>query len=249
MHRSYSIIARECQVPGYDGRNPNYFALVKQWLEVEHQGRWLMVVDNADDAELFYGTQNFNKYLPRCSQGMLLVTTRNKQVAVKVTKGQHSIEVNRMKDDEARDLMAKRLKDPFLSTSDLLILTSRLEHLPLALSQAAAFMQENNMTINEYLEFLENDETLIKLLDEDFEADGRDADSLHALAKTWTLSFRQIQQQNPFAGDLLSFLTICDESRLQDGLITTYIDRNHNSKGPLERAKALGVLKAFSLVS
>jgi hypothetical protein len=36
---------------------------------------------------------------------------------------------------------------------------------------------------------------------------------------------------------------------LQDDLISAYLGRNYVSKGPLEIAKALGVLKAYSLIS
>jgi hypothetical protein len=121
-------------------------------------------------------------------------------VSVKLTKGHRFIEVNRTKDDKARDLIGKRRKNLSLSISDSLTLACRLEYLPVALSQAVVFMQESNLDINEYLQFLKDDTTLMKLLDGDFEADGRDANSLRALIKTWTESFRK---RSPF---LLGYL-------------------------------------------
>jgi len=57
-------------------------SLVKAWLERKEHGRWLMVIDNADDLQLFFcqpeafgSTRapieggNLGRYVPECSHG------------------------------------------------------------------------------------------------------------------------------------------------------------------------------------
>ncbi|CVK95911.1 uncharacterized protein FMAN_13834 [Fusarium mangiferae] len=207
MQESYAKIIEQFEIP----RGENVLSdleLVKQWLESKHHKPWLMVVDNADDLNLFYGTDGLSRHLPTCPQGKLLVTTRNRQVAVRATKGQCLIEIPRMTESEAHDLLGEHLGFLSPDVADLFTLASKLEYLPLILVQAASFIKENGTSINEYLSLLEADENLIELLDEDFETDGRYPDSFQAVTKAWAISFRQIRRQNKLAAELLSIMAI-----------------------------------------
>ena len=68
-----------------------------------------------------------------------------------------------------------------------------LSSLPLAISQAAAFISENSVTVSEYLEMLVNDEEDLKeLLSEHLEDPRRDWSSENSVLRTWKLSFEQI---------------------------------------------------------
>lgn len=97
-----------------------------------------------------------------------------------------------------------------LEIADLSTLVLDLGDLPLILVQAAAFIQENSISIREYLNLLEDDENMVELLNEDFETSERDQESLRAVAKTWPISFRQKKRQNVLAGDLLSLISTLD---------------------------------------
>ncbi|EXK28260.1 hypothetical protein FOMG_15261 [Fusarium oxysporum f. sp. melonis 26406] len=188
MRQSYAMIIQQFEIPR--GENDlSDLELVKRWLEAEFHRPWLMVVDNADDLDLFYGTSGLSRYLPTCAQSQLLITTRNKQVAIRATKGRYCIEVPRMTESEAQELLGEHLGFLRPDFADLSTLALKLEYLPLILVQAASFIKENSISISEYLNLLETDENLIQLLDEDFETDGRDPDSLQAVTKTWTISF------------------------------------------------------------
>ncbi|KAK4201226.1 nucleoside phosphorylase domain-containing protein [Triangularia verruculosa] len=120
--RYAAATAAECRVPGYDDPKTDVLLLVKRWLERKDGGWWLMVVDNADDTQLFFGQQggsedgsapshegNLGRYLAECSHGAILVTTRNKQTGSRLTKGKRPIEVGRMDDDETAQLIRARL--------------------------------------------------------------------------------------------------------------------------------------------
>lgn len=249
MSQSYAAIAKLCQIPHHEDPGTNILALVKDWLQAKYRRPWLMVIDNTDNIQTFYGDDYLNQYIPLCTHGKLLITTRNKQVAVKMTQGQHFLQVDRMTGKESRELLITILKSSAFEGFSVSKVADRLEHHPLALVQASAFIQENSIPVEEYLVYLANDYTLVELLDQDFEANGRDPESFGAVAKTWRLSLRQIQQQHPLAGEVLSLLSIYSGVTFQNDIIDEYMEHHHGSKGLLERAKALGVLKAFSLIS
>lgn len=248
MRQSYAMIIQQFEI--HRGENDlSDLELVKRWLEAEFHRPWLMVVDNADDLDLFYGTSGLSRYLPTCAQGQLLITTRNKQVAIRATKGRYCIEVPRMTESEAQELLGEHLGFLRPDFADLSTLALKLEYLPLILVQAASFIKENSISISEYLNLLETDENLIQLLDEDFETDGRDPDSLQAVTKTWTISFRQIRRQNELAGDLLSLMSMFDHQNIPEEFLVTYLSLTYGDERTLERLRAIGLLKAFSFVS
>ncbi|KAG4258772.1 hypothetical protein FPRO03_13438 [Fusarium proliferatum] len=248
MQESYAKILEQFEIP----RGENVLSdleLVKQWLESKHHKPWLMVVDNADDLNLFYGTDGLSRHLPACPQGKLLVTTRNRQVAVRATKGRCLIEIPRMTESEAHDLLGEHLGFLSPDVTDLSTLASKLEYLPLILVQAASFIKENDTSINEYLSLLEADENLIELLDEDFETDGRYPDSFQAVTKAWAISFRQIRRQNQLAAELLSIMSMFDYQHIPERFLNTYLSLFYGEEKTLERLRAIGLLKAFSFVS
>ncbi|RYP18173.1 hypothetical protein DL767_009885 [Monosporascus sp. MG133] len=265
FRQAYASFAQECRVPGYDDPKTDVLPLVKRWLERKDCGRWLMVVDNADDTQLFFGQPvgpvdasasshegKLGRYLPECSHGAILATTRNMQTGSRLTKGNRPIEVGKMDGGETDQLLRTRLDGVGIALSESIALSSRLEHLPLALVQAAAFIQENVITVSEYLRLLDKgDQNLVDLLSEEFETDGRDSDAPRAVAETWALSFEQIQRQNAFAGELLSLMSFFDRQAIPSEFLTCYSEQQQGQepRGEVQLTKALGVLKAFSFVA
>jgi hypothetical protein len=198
--------------------------LVKRWLEGKDRGRWLMVIDNADDTQVFFSRRaepvtadasslegKVGSYIPDCAHGSVLVTTRNKETGSRLAHGKRPIEVRQMDGDESDALLRTKLEDEDLDRDELLVLSARLEYLPLALVQAAAFIQENSISVSEYLRLLgQSDQQLVDLLSEEFETVGRDSETSRAVTETWILSFEQIQRQNIFASQLLSLMSLFD---------------------------------------
>ncbi|KAK1983101.1 hypothetical protein LZ30DRAFT_624045 [Colletotrichum cereale] len=260
FRQSYSYIAQECKVPGYDNPQADVFTLVKTWLEGRDCGRWLMVIDNADDTQLFFPPPSENstnpkgglgRFVPECSHGSVLITTRNKQVASKIVRGKSLIEIGEMSENEAHQLVHQLLHDDEVSAEEMANLSSQLEHLPLALAQAAAFMQENSITVSKYLELLEeSDDSLVEQLSEPFEAVGRDSETPHALTATWIISFNQIRHQEALASDILSFASLLDRQAVPEKFIVHFgNNRSKRDVSAAEVTKALGTLKAFSFIS
>jgi tetratricopeptide (TPR) repeat protein len=252
-------------VPGYDNPKEDVLLLVKAWLERKERGRWLMVLDNADDMQLFFGQhvgpanaspssheESLGRHLPECPHGAILVTTRNKQAGSRLTKGKRPIEVGKMDEGETDQLLRARLDGINVAPSESSALSSRLEHLPLALVQAAAFIQENTITIGEYLRLLDkSDQHVVDLLSEEFETDERDSETPRAVAETWILSFEQIQRQNPFAGELLSLMSLLYRQAIPLDFLCRYRKQQQDQevRGEIQLTTALGVLKAFAFVA
>jgi hypothetical protein len=82
-------------------------------------------------------------------------------------------------------------------------LLQQLTFLPLAIVQAAAYINENGITFSAYLSLLKDQEQdVIDLLSEDFEDDGRyrdtqNTDVKNPVATTWLISFEQIRRLDP----------------------------------------------------
>nr|WNZ75487.1 hypothetical protein [Trichoderma harzianum] len=267
FRQAFSSIAQKYNIPNYAEPKVDMLLLVKNWLEEKDHGEWLMIIDNADDMQLFFGQpagtatnpskekdeKNLARYLPECAHGTIFITTRNKQVGVRMTKGRQPIEVLRMNEEESAQLLRARLKDTSATTTELSTLSSQLEHLPLALAQAAAFIQETSITVDKYLQLLSNShrKDIVHLLSREFETVGRDTEAPQAVAQTWMLSFQQIEQQHVLASELLSFMSMLDRQDIPAQFLSHYGKQIGGGvpQAEIELTEALGILKAFSFVT
>jgi len=197
FRQAFASIAQECHIPGCDNPKADVLRLVRSWLQRKEQGRWLMVIDNADDLQLFCAQpEELRQYIPECAHGSVLITIRNRQVGLAFTKGNRCIEVREMGKGDSTQLLRTTIGEDDLGSGDLSTLSalsSRLDYLPLAFVQAAAFIQKNIISVHKYLRLLDkSDLHLVDLLSKEFEAVGRDSETLQAVVKTWILSFKQI---------------------------------------------------------
>ncbi|KAL1965117.1 hypothetical protein VTN77DRAFT_6030 [Rasamsonia byssochlamydoides] len=259
IYEGFRKIACECNIPGVDDEDADVLSLVKAWLENESQ-TWLLIIDNADDVSLFSPSNTsyqgrdseptwcISEYLPECSQGSILITTRNRAAAVAFNGGRPRdlIEVKPMTELESTDLIKSKLTNDSSHDSEPEIseLANLLDHLPLALVQAAAFMQQNMISISEYLALLKDgEETQMDLLCEAFQTLGRDSQVPNAVATTMMLSINQIKEKHPRAIEILSLMAFLDRQEIPKVFVQRKQDRL------LDLTKALGVLKAFSLIT
>ena len=98
FEEGYRKIAERIKISGWDNREVNILQLVNNWLCDEANGRWFMIIDNADDAKVFSHPvdeskvgDNSNKavlsealseYLPQSQNGSILVTSRSQDVEI-----------------------------------------------------------------------------------------------------------------------------------------------------------------------
>lgn len=81
FEQGYRDIATVGEIPGCDDPKANILQLVNDWLSDERNGKWLMVLDNADDTDTLLHTAGENPpivdFLPRVLHGSILITSRN----------------------------------------------------------------------------------------------------------------------------------------------------------------------------
>ncbi|KAL6887937.1 hypothetical protein GGI43DRAFT_426058 [Trichoderma evansii] len=275
FRQSYALIAMKCNIPGHDDPKANILLLVSSWLKLQTKMQWLMVIDNADDMDLFFGNQlkrgtpggdgqittaltnnDLALYIPDCNHGSVLITTRDKKAGIRLCQGFPPIEINKMSDDEAYKLVQVIVRNQDISREEASPLFSKLEHLSLALAQAASFIQENGISIDEYIQILdESDSAFIGQLSESFETVGRDSETPYAVTATWIVSFEQIRRKEMLASDILSFLSFFHFQAIPKTFVEYYFQRrdpeqtNGGASASAVLIKALGTLKAFCFIS
>lgn len=233
-------IARQLQIPkSADDEDPK--ALLRRYLSSKEAGPWLLVVDNVDDMDSFSG---IDQYLPESERGWILFTTRSREVALSAV-GSDVVELSGMSPHESMGLLEKSLiqKDLLhdnLVTSELL---KELEYLPLAIAQAAAYLNRNQVSITTYTRLLQaTEQDMVSLMSRGFHDNTRYVGSQNAVATTWLVSFDEIRKSDPPAADLLSFMSCIEPKAIPRSILP-----------PLESVEqmvhALGTLHAYAFVA
>jgi hypothetical protein len=139
-------------VPGITDDNADVKRLVKKRLK--SRSDWLLIIDDADDASVFLSASDDDPksrrlldYLPHSDRGKIIFTTRSRKAAENLTPN-NVIKLDDMNRTEARQLMAQLLSEKALLEDEAGIdeLLGLLAHLPLAIVQATAFINSNEIS-------------------------------------------------------------------------------------------------------
>ncbi|KAF2474350.1 TPR repeat protein [Lindgomyces ingoldianus] len=186
--------------------------LLKRHLGSARAGKWLLVVDNADNPDIVFGTgqaTGIANYLPQSEEGVTLFTTRTQQIAADLTRGD-VLELGPMNRQDAGNFLKKSLtgKDLLCDNTKKETFLDELTYLPLAIAQAAAYLNRTGVSIAKYLQLLQSTEQdLVELMSREFRDDTRYKDSANAVATTWVVSFNHIRVHDAVAADLLQFIS------------------------------------------
>ena len=242
-------IAKKVGIAGWDDPTIDALELLKNWLESEKSGRWLLVYDNVDDVDLMYGKERgcLSAYFPRSDRGSIIITTRSKQVGIKFATAKGIVPLFALTVAESVALVAAKLGNSDSEASSRTKLAETLEGIPLALVQATSFIQENDSTVDRYLELYEaSDASKIQLLSEDFEDHTRDSDLRNPIAATWVVTFEYLRGYQPLAADTLCMMSNFDTQAIPETFVSRVAEGNPPS--PVNAEKALGLLQAYSLI-
>ena len=248
IEKGYLDIAKEVNIAAWNSSDPEVdkLLLVKKWFEGETSGRWILIFDNADDMDLLYGHNSSSRladYLPRSSNGSILLTTRTKHVGIKFTTARNVVAVPALPTADSVRLLKAKIADDTCGEQSYANLADTLDNVPLALVQAAAYILIQSCSVSEYLD-LYNRSDLVKmqLLSKDFEDDIRDSTTKNPVSATFAISFEYIKTSHPLAAQVLSFIGMLDSQAIPTSLIPFDED-------PVLFTEALGTLKAFSLIT
>ncbi|KAI2626550.1 hypothetical protein GGR54DRAFT_591476 [Hypoxylon sp. NC1633] len=224
FEQAYTEIARRLEIR-IDNPDQDPKEAVRQYLESETAGKWLLIVDNADDTNILFGSSDesngMDEYLPRSNNGMTLFTTRSREVAVSVAVND-VIVLQEMDLQEATSFFEKMLIQKQLLQDSVMAnnLLEKLTYLPLAISQAAAYLNVNQISLEKYLDLLQGTEQdMVSLLSREFRDNTRYRDTQNAVASTWLVSFDQIRRSNTVAADLLSFVSCIEYKAIPQSIL------------------------------
>ncbi|TLD09815.1 hypothetical protein PspLS_11627 [Pyricularia sp. CBS 133598] len=235
------FIADTVKIPGRGQPDTNIPLLLEQWLRNAENGRWLLILDNADNGDVFFDADHTSKsttnatatastkgrslssYLPQCSHGSILITSRKKEIAEKLT-GDHKniIEVHPMNEEHATELLQKKAgHQP--DVENVARLVKVLEYMPLAVTQAGAYIRQRapRTSVSKYLkDFEKSDRHKLSILNRDEGKDlRRDREASNSVIITWQISFEAIGSERQSAADLLSLMSFFDHQGIPESLV------------------------------
>ncbi|KAL2886088.1 Nephrocystin-3 [Ceratocystis lukuohia] len=230
-----------------DGDDPRI--LVKDYLDANKCGKWLLILDNVDDNSLFNAVakeSRISDFLPQSREGRIMFTTRSRTVSWLAVKSD-SLELEEMSSEELTTILMRSMEvhndQSYIhdehSINELL---DELCHLPLAVAQAADYMAINQIPVAEYLELLrDSNEEKVELLTHHHPDNVHLEDSQGAVATTWLITFRQIQKTSSDAVDLLRFIAKVEAKAIPQ----TMLPGSENKKSVVD---AIGILLAYGFI-
>jgi tetratricopeptide (TPR) repeat protein len=229
FEQSFRDIADNVKLAGRQDPQANILKLVHDWL-LGCKHRWLLVLDNVDDARFLVerpvadsktGAPPLREYLPYCDHGSVLVTTRNKQAALRLVEQRDIVQVEPMDEQSVLLLLEKKLGTQ-VDDSKTTELAAALEYMPLAIVQAAAYISQRapRYSVVRYLnDYRKSERKRTSLFKYDDGQLRRDWDAKNSIIVTWQMSFEYIQQTRPSAADLLSLMSFFDRQGIPEDLL------------------------------
>jgi tetratricopeptide (TPR) repeat protein len=205
-------------------------AAALRWLE--NNSNWLLILDNADEIGIV------DEFIPSCEAGHVLLTTRAH--AMGAVGGSNELE--KMTPKEGALFLLRRLrklkKDEALESATAEIraqaeaLSTLVDGLPLALDQAAAFIEEKPSTFEEYQTLYQSErkELLTRR--------GKLAKDHPSVTVTFSLAFQKVADDNPAAADLLRVCAFLEADSIPEEIF---------SKGAKELGEALSYIAGSHL--
>lgn len=157
--------------------------------------------------------------------------------------------MDRLPEPDALSLLRKKLPKDKSSEEDAKELVSLLEYLPLAITQAAAYISNGfgRKTISLYLNLFRSDQ--VRYLEMAANDSRRDSDELdqdfsNSVLKTWFISFKHIKGKNPDAAENTCFMSLVSGQGIpMENLLCGSEVNSH------EVEESIGPLIEFSLIT
>jgi tetratricopeptide (TPR) repeat protein len=268
FEEAYKNIADKLELPGRNDVKTDVLQLLSEWLSDEANGIWTMVLDSVDDTDIFFAPLHHKRnevdahrpnslaaYLPQTRNGSFLITSRSKDAAIRLTGGYSNIqEVCPMNAKQSLQLLRNKLQNAPDEESAMQLLFA-LDHIPLAISQAAAYINRRaHMTTARYLaEFRTNSNSKQQLLNWETSELRRHESASNSVVTTWQLSFERIRQEQPSAADLLSIMSLFNPQNIPEPVLRRYRRAALTFDSSVDVEKSfeddLDLLQVYSLVA
>ncbi|THX00042.1 purine and uridine phosphorylase [Aureobasidium pullulans] len=230
---------------------------VQDWLSLPSNHRWLVVIDNVDRDYTTKGTDplayELKEYLPAADHGNVLVASRLSTLVA----ARNSHRLTRVDHDQSRAIL-EAAGGEYISAQDESAADTVLEKLsglPIALTQAGAYIRQTGVSVAEYLDHYNSTwQQLMKKQDEYCLQE----DSERSVLTTWKISYEQVRSQSEEASNLLKLwsflyaddlwydLVACSKTLASHAVVPKWLLLLAENK--LEYNRAMGLLIKYSLV-
>jgi hypothetical protein len=217
--QDYKAIARGVGLDKLDGEE----LLMAVCEQIESGPPWLLIFDNADDLSLFgvgrtshitsHGQAEESKslydYIPKGGNGTVLWTSRDERIVGTLVGPRRGIHVGQMTSEEGIALL-ETSRNGMVGSEDAIDARKLLEEiqwLPLAISQAGAYLRRTSTPISEYLSKLVVGKERWRLLNvTEFDRYRRPVDR-NSVLEMWSTSIERIRLDNEMAYKILHIIT------------------------------------------
>jgi tetratricopeptide (TPR) repeat protein len=223
-----------------DDANESAMELVHTYLRSNAAGKWLFIVDNADDQDLLF--TELYQFIPTSENGITLLTTCTLQVAVTFAT-KDIVKLEKMTLVEGKAFIAKIVREDLLCEESTTQLLEELDYLPLAIKQAAFYVNYTETTVSQYLEIMQKTEkNRADLASRTFRDCTRYSSKENAITKTFTISFERIKNSDPDAAELLEFLSCIEPKAIPRSMLPTL-------KAEENTVFAIGILCGYAFLT
>lgn len=235
LDRGSAELAAELRLPGADPADPaRTRAALCRWMERE--SGWLLILDNADQPQALRG------YLPPVPAGHLLITSRN-PLFRKIGK---VLNLDPWPREQSMEFLLRRTDCN--DRDGAAALAAELGDLPLALEQAATYVEATGQSFAGYLALYRKRFTELAGADE-----FRPQQYPDTILTTWTVSLAAAERESPVAGDLLRVLAFLAPENIPRDLLTGHVMELPQSLAEaiadgLAFDRAVAVLRRYSFV-
>jgi len=207
-----------------------------------------MVVDNVDDRTMFFEQRDdmttdkcLVEYVPQAAKGSIIYTTRSRDIGIDLASGDEPVKVSPMNIDDGLLMLGDKVTRGSTKEEQETLL-EELAYLPLAISQATAYMVKRRRSIADYIKLLRDESTRTRVLDHRTLHHGRQDRSSESVTRTWWITFQWLKKENPRSAELLTMMSLLDRQQIPLALV------QDTDEDILDFEEAIGVLDAFSLV-
>ncbi|KAH7255298.1 uncharacterized protein BKA55DRAFT_725539 [Fusarium redolens] len=195
--------------------------------KIESLPRWLLVIDNAEDLSLFgvgstqRNTSKIMNCIPRGPNGTVLWISRDEAIVGSLVGIRRGITVSKMTPEESKALLESNMPQSIGDgeLDDAILLLKELQFLPLAISQAGAYIRRTETSISQYFTDLKEEQTRWSILKEPEFDRYRLHNSSNSILETWDPSIHRIHQVNELAYIILHILTYVDKQTIPERLL------------------------------
>jgi hypothetical protein len=144
------------RLAGRNSPRADTLKLLHDWLQSTRCGKWLLILDNLDNADFLFESTSHTQsspsgaetgrnegriplisYLPQCAHGSILAMTRSRDALLKLVEDRDAVSVGPMNETDTLNLPRKKLRQHY-DQERCPELAATLEYMPLAIVQAAA---------------------------------------------------------------------------------------------------------------